>query len=130
MRENRTEIDGVVQSVSSVGDDDSRLELVVQVRRSGPVEGYPDMLTANQPAEEPWVLLVHRDELPAEDLTGWRVHGCAAMAGPGVLRLVTTDPAPELEPPEGDPGDHDPPGRPPQDRRRPDDEPPRPLIEL
>jgi len=120
VRENRTEIDGVVRSVSSVGDDDSRLELVVEVTRSGPVEGFPDMLTANQPAEEPWVLLVRRDELPAEDLTGWRVRGCAAMAGPGVLRLVTTDPAPELEPPE----------RPPQDRSRSDDEPPRPLIEL
>jgi hypothetical protein len=103
VRENRTEIDGVVRSMSSLGDDDSRLELVVEVTRSGPVEGYPDMLTANQPAEEPWVLLVRRDELPAEDLTGWRVHGCAAMAGPGVLRLVTADPAPMLEPPEQEP---------------------------
>src|SRR5450830_1547618 len=99
VRENRTEIDGVVQSMSSLGDDDSRLELVVEVTRSGAVEGYPDMLTANQPAEEPWVLLVRR----AEDLTGWRVHGCAAMAGPGVLRLVTADPAPVLEPPEQEP---------------------------
>lgn len=115
VRENRTEIDGVVRSVSSVGDDDSRLELVVEVTRSGPVEGYPDILTANQPAGEPWVLLVRRDELPAEDLTGWRVRGCAAMAGPGVLRLVTADPALELEPP---------------DRKPLDDEPPRPLIEL
>ena len=103
VRENRTEIDGVVQSMSSLGDDDSRLELVVEVTRSGAVEGYPDMLTANQPAEEPWVLLVRRDELPAEDLTGLRVHGCAAMAGPGVLRLVTADPAPVLKPPEQEP---------------------------
>ena len=103
VRENRTEIDGVVQSMSSIGDDDSRLELVVEVTRSGPVEGYPDMLTANQAAGEPWVLLVRRDELPAEDLTGWRVRGCAAMAGPGVLRLVTAGPAPELEPPEAGP---------------------------
>jgi hypothetical protein len=31
------------------------------------------------------------------------VRGCAAMAGPGVLRLVTADPAPELEPPEAGP---------------------------
>ena len=103
VRENRTEIDGVVRSVSSLGDDDSRLELVVEVSRSGPVEGYPDMLTANQSPEEPWVLLVHRDELPAGDLTGWRVRGCAAMAGPGVLRLVTTDPSPVLEPPQPEP---------------------------
>jgi hypothetical protein len=124
VRENRTEIHGVVQSVSSVGDDDSRLELVVDVTRSGPVEGYPDMLTANQPAEEPWVLLVRRDELPAEDLTGWRVHGCAALAGPGVLRLVTADPAPELEPPEQDPADQEPHPEPPEL------EPPGPLIEL
>ena len=82
------------------------------------------MLTVNQPAEEPWVLLVRRDALPAEDLTGWRVHGCAAMAGPGVLRLVTTDPTPELEPPARDPADHEPYHAP------PDDEPARPLIEL
>ena len=124
VRENRTEIHGVVRSVSSVGVDDIRLELVVEVTESGPVDGYPDMLTANQPAEEPWVLLVRREALPAEDLTGWRVHGCAAMAGPGVLRLVTTDPTPELEPPARDPADHEPYHAP------PDHEPPRPLIEL
>jgi len=100
VNENRTQIEGVVRSVSPPGADDDQLELVVDVTTSGPVDGYPDMLTANQPAARPWVLRARRAELPAGDLTGWRVRGCAAMAGPGVVRLVAADPAPQLEPPD------------------------------
>jgi hypothetical protein len=97
--ENRTAIEGVVRAERDA--DAGLVELDVDVASAGPVAGFPDLLTPNHPAGAPWTLRVRRDELPAGPLVGRSVRGHAALAGPGVLRLVTQDPAPELGPAQG-----------------------------
>ncbi|WP_426595295.1 hypothetical protein ACPPVS_06940 [Cellulomonas sp. McL0617] len=97
-RKNRTAVVGVIQAVRDQGPD--LVELDVAVQSTAPVEGQPDLLTAHQPADRPWTVRARRSELPPGDLVGWRVTGEATLAGPDVVRLVTTEPAPLLSPPE------------------------------
>ncbi|WP_028046995.1 hypothetical protein [Cellulomonas sp. URHE0023] len=96
-RKNRTAVVGVVQAVREVGSDVVELEVEVQSTRG--VEGQPDLLTDHQSTGRPWTLQARRSELPEGDLTGWHVSGEAVLAGPDVIRLVTTEPAPVLSPP-------------------------------
>jgi hypothetical protein len=96
-RQNRTAVVGVIQAVREQGPD--VVDLDVAVQSSGPVEGEPDLLTGNQPADRPWTLRARRSELPDGDLVGWHVAGQATLAGPDVVRLVTAEPAPLLTPP-------------------------------
>lgn len=99
VQENRTRITGTVTAVAPDAGGGPFVDLDVEVAGSEPVDGYPDLLTPNQPTDRPWVLRARAEELPETDVTGWRLQGCAALAGPGVVRLVGVDPAPVLTPP-------------------------------
>jgi hypothetical protein len=96
-RKNRTAVVGVIQAVRERGPD--LVELDVTVHSTGAVEGQPDLLTGNQPADRPWTVQARRSDLPAGDLTGWHVSGEATLAGPDVVRLLTGEPGPLLTPP-------------------------------
>lgn len=96
-RKNRTAVVAFIQSVRERGEDVVELDLSVQ--STAPVEGQPDLLTSNLPADQSLTMIARRSELPDGDLTGWEVSGEATLAGPGVVRLVTAEPAPVLTPP-------------------------------
>ena len=99
--ENRTSIVGVVRSMAPAGADGTQVELDLEVESTGPVEGYPDLVTQYVGEDGSLTVVARKDELPEGDLVGWRVRGQVALAGPGVVRLVTYGPdAPELTPPE------------------------------
>lgn len=97
-RKNRTAVVAFIQAVREQGEDLVELELSVQ--STAPVEGQLDLLTSNLPVDQPWTMIARRSELPEGDLTGWEVSGEATLAGPGVVRLITAEPAPVLTPPE------------------------------
>ena len=96
-RHNRTAVVAFIQAVRDQGED--LVELELSVRSTSPVDGEPDLLTGNQPADQPWTVRARRSELPEGDLTGWEVTGEATLAAPGVVRLITAEPAPTLTPP-------------------------------
>jgi hypothetical protein len=96
--ENRTAVVAVVGGQRDV--DEVLVELVLDVAEAGPVEGYPDLVSGQLPADRTLVVRARRAELPGTDLVGSRLRGQVALAGPGVVRLVTSPPdAPELTPP-------------------------------
>lgn len=96
--ENRTAVVAVVEGQRDV--DEVLVELVLDVAEAGPVEGYPDLVSGQVGADRSLVVRARRAELPAGELVGSRLRGQVALAGPGVVRLVTAPPdAPELTPP-------------------------------
>lgn len=99
--ENRTAIVALVRSMAPAGDDGTQVELDLEVESTGPVEGYPDLVTQYVVGNGSLTVVARKDEIPEGDLSGWRVRGQVALAGPGVVRLITFgDDAPELTPPE------------------------------
>jgi hypothetical protein len=99
--ENRTAIVGVVRSMAAADADGEQVELDLEVESTEPVEGYPDLVTQHVGEDGSLTVVARKDELPEGDLTGWRVRGPVALAGPGVVRLVTYGPdEAEFTPPE------------------------------
>ena len=99
--ENRTSIVGVVRSMAPADAEGAQVALDLEVEATAPVEGYPDLVSQHVAEDGSLTVVARRDEVPEGDLVGWRVRGQAALAGPGVVRLVTYGPdAAEFTPPE------------------------------
>jgi hypothetical protein len=87
--ENRTELEAVVEARKPHPTSPGHELLEVTIRSARAVPGLADLLS--QRVGQRLDLLVPTDRLPAGPLTGFRLRGQVALAGPGVVRLDTRD---------------------------------------